>query len=187
MTRALVVYCHPLAGSFTEATRNSVITGLKTADAAMRLADLYADNFDPGYPAHDDANIHSGATDPTMLTYVDDLAWCDTLILVYPTWWAGQPSMLKGWIDRMWAGTDGRDPERQHVKRLVAVTSHGSSKFINMIEGEAGKRTLTRCLRSACGWRTRATWISLYAIDASTPAQREDFLRKVERRISTLR
>ena len=31
-----------------------------------------------------------------------DLQWCEHLVLVYPTWWSGQPAMLKGWIDRVW-------------------------------------------------------------------------------------
>ena len=195
MTRALVVYCHPLTESFTEATRNSVISGLKAADAEVRLTDLYADGFDPGYSALDYANSRDGGIEPALTGYIEDLAWCDTLILVYPTWWAGQPSMLIGWIDRVWAGATAQGdggatgyglPKRQNIKRLIAVTSHGSTKFINMVEGEAGKRTLTRCLRSTCHWRARTTWLALYAIDASTLAQREAFLRKVERRISNL-
>jgi len=200
MTRALVVYCHPLEGSFTDATRNSVISGLTRAGAEMRLNDLYADNFEPGYSTLDSATNRDGNTnrygntDPTTLSYVEDLAWGDTLILVYPTWWAGQPSMLKGWIDRVWtrasdphqSGATGHAPKRHNIKRLVAVTSHGSSKLINMIEGEAGKRTLTRYLRATCHWRTRSTWIALYSIDTSTLAQREDFLRKIEHRISNL-
>jgi hypothetical protein len=41
-------------------------------------------------------------TDPSIASYADDLQWCDTLVLVYPTWWSGQPAMLKGWIDRVW-------------------------------------------------------------------------------------
>jgi putative NADPH-quinone reductase len=195
MTRALIVYSHPLTGSFTDATRNSVVSGLNSVGAEIRLADLYADGFDPCYSALDYANSRDGGIDRSLAGYVEDLAWCDTLILVYPTWWAGQPSMLTGWINRVWEGAaasgssgatgHGLRP-RSNVKRVVAVTSHGSSKLINMVEGEAGKRTLTRCLRSACHWRARTTWLALYAIDASTLAQREAFLRKVERRISTL-
>ena len=30
-------------------------------------------------------------------------AWADALVLVYPTWWSGQPAMLKGWFDRVLA------------------------------------------------------------------------------------
>ena len=182
MKRALVVYCHPLEGSFTDATRSSVISGLTRAGAEIRLNCLYTDNFEPGCSTLDSAANRDGNTDPTTLGYFEDLAWCDTLILVYPTWGAGQPSMLKGWIDRVWTAA----PERPNIKQLVAVTSHGSSKLINMIEGEAGKRTLTRYMRATCHWRTRSTWIALYSINTSTLAQREDFLRKVEHRISNL-
>ena len=193
--RVLVVYCHPLSGSFAEAMRAAVLAGLDSVSAEVRLADLYADEFDPAYSATDYANHGAPSLDPTLGRYIDDLAWCDTLVFVYPTWWAGFPSMLTGWIDRVWAGdaahrhydgTTSVEPQWANVKRLVAVTSHGSTKLINLLEGEAGKSTLTRAMRAACHGRVRTEWIALYAIDASTATQRESFLRKVERRISSL-
>ena len=106
--------------------------------------------------------------------------WCDTLVLVYPTWWSGQPAMLKGWMDRVWVngvawdlptGPTGCDPRLTNVRRLVAVTTHGSSKLVNAVEGEAGKRTLTRSLRSMCHPLARTTWIAMYGVDTSCPEQ----------------
>lgn len=32
---------------------------------------------------------------------VEDLRWCDSLVLVYPTWWSGMPAVLKGFFDRV--------------------------------------------------------------------------------------
>ncbi|RLE19594.1 MAG: flavodoxin family protein [Actinobacteria bacterium] len=193
MTRALVIYCHPLTGSFTEASNERVLAGLRAAGAEVRLTDLYADGFEPGYTAHDHTEP---AVDPVVLRYLENLSWCDTLILVYPTWWAGPPSMLTGWIDRVWAreaarrhdgGNENAVPQHRNVRRLVAVTSHGSSKMINLVEGEAGRNTLVRSMRARCHSGADAIWIALYAIDSSTLAQREKFLRKVELRISNLR
>lgn len=192
MMRALVIYCHPLTDSFTEASRERVLAGLRAAGAEVRLADLYADGFEPGYTLLDHTESE---VDPALLSYLDDLSWCDTLILVYPTWWAGPPSMLTGWIDRVWAreaarrhggGQGNAVPQHRNVRRLVAVTSHGSSKMINLIEGEAGRSALIRSMRTLCHSGADATWIALYAIDSSTLAQREKFLHKVELRMSKL-
>ena len=72
------------------------------------------------------------ASDPQR--YADDLRWAQALVFVYPTWWSGQPAMLKGWIDRVWvAGVawelpPGADMLKQlltNVRRIVVVTNNG--------------------------------------------------------------
>ncbi len=45
--RALVIYCHPRARSFTAAVRDLVLERLERAGAEIRLRDLYAEGFDP--------------------------------------------------------------------------------------------------------------------------------------------
>ena len=102
-------------------------------------------------------------------------------MLVYPTWWSGQPAMLKGWIDRVLGLRCRVDPagwrhalrpRLRNVRRIVVVTTHGSSKLVNAIQGEGGKRTVTRALRLLCHRRCRTTWIALYGVDrvsARTP------------------
>jgi NAD(P)H dehydrogenase (quinone) len=77
-------------------------------------------------------------------------------------------------------------PGLHNIRRLVAVTTHGSAKWTNMLEGEAGKRTITRSLRTMCHPRARSTWIAMYGIDTSTDAQRSAFLDRVERRLTHL-
>lgn len=195
MTRALVVYCHPLDDSFVRAIRDRAVAALTAGGAEVRLDDLYADEFDPAFSADERANHLVAGADPTLQHYVDNLQWCDMIVLVYPTWWAGQPAMLKGWIDRVWANgvawdlPDGADrlvPRLKNVRRLVAVTTHGSSKWVNAIEGEGGKRTLTRSLRTMCHPLARTTWLALYGVDTSTPDQRERFLDRVDRTVGKL-
>ena len=195
MTRALVVYCHPSDESYVAAVRDRVVAGLRAGGAEVRLTDLYADGFDPGFSATERANHLELGTDPTITSSADDLKWCDTLVLVYPTWWSGQPAMLKGWMDRVWVngvawtlpdGANRLRPGLRNVRRLVAVTTHGSSKFINMVEGESGKRTLTRSLRTMCHPLARTTWLAMYGIDNASDTDRADFLDRVERRMTRL-
>jgi putative NADPH-quinone reductase len=195
MSRVLVVYCHPSGDSFVASVRDRVTTGLATAGAEVRLTDLYADGFDPLFSSAERANHLVPGTDPSIASYADDLQWCDTLVLVYPTWWSGQPAMLKGWIDRVWVndvawtlpdGANRLRPALRNVRRLVAVTTHGSSKWINAIEGESGKRTLTRSLRSMCHPLARTTWVAMYGVDNASDAERRAFLDRVERRIACL-
>ena len=194
-TRALVVYCHPVEESFVAAVRDRVLAALASGGAEVRLSDLYAEGFDPAFSATERAHHLEEGTDADIVSYADDLQWCDTLVLVYPTWWSGQPAMLKGWMDRVWVngvawtlpdGANRLRPGLRNVRRLVAVTTHGSSKFINMVEGESGKRTLTRSLRSMCHPLARTTWLAMYGIDNASAADREAFLDRVEHRIARL-
>lgn len=194
--KVYVVYCHPLDDSFTAAARDRALAGLRAAGHDVRLSDLYADGFDPEFSCDEHVrHLADPSTKPAILPYAELLRWCDALVLVYPTWWSGQPAMLKGWIDRVWVrGVVWEQPEKANritpmltnVKRIVAITSHGSSKVVNAIEGEAGKRIVTRSLRSMCNRFARTTWLALYDIDRSSPQRREAFLDRVERRMSRL-
>lgn len=196
MVKVSVVVCHPYATSFTAASLTAVQAGLASAGHEVRVTDLYAEGFDPVMSAHERATHRDGPEGKIdIAAHAERLRWCDALVLVYPTWWSGQPAMLKGWIDRVWvsgvawhlpdaAGTIR--PLLTNIRRIVVVTSHGSSKVVNMIEGEAGKRIVTRSIRVLCHRFARTNWLSLYNIDNSTMEQRQAFLRKVERRFSKL-
>ena len=68
----------------------------------------------------------------------------------------------------------------------MAVTTHGSPKWINVVEGEGGKRTVTRSLRTMCHPLARTTWLALYGIDGASESKRTAFLDRVERRLTRL-
>jgi len=191
----LVVHCHPDPASFVASARDRVLTALEGAGHVVRVTDLYADGFDPCFDEHDRRTHLDPGTAPALQRHADDLRWCDALVLVYPTWWSGQPAMLKGWIDRVWAngvawtipaGASRLRPLLRNVRRIVVVTTHGSSKLVNSLQGEGGKRVVTRALRSLCSRRCRTTWVAMYGVDRSTAEDRHAFLDRVERRLATL-
>ncbi len=193
--RALVIYCHPNPESLSAAALGRVIIGLSAADHEARVTDLYVDGFDPTLSSDERRNHKVPGVTAGLQRYADDLAWAEALVLVYPTWWSGQPAMLKGWIDRVWvAGVawelpDGANvlrPLLTNIRKIVVVTTHGSAKHINALEGEAGKRTVTRSMRAMCSKRVRTTWCALYGVDRSTEARRIAFLDRVERLMSKL-
>jgi putative NADPH-quinone reductase len=195
----LVVHCHPDPASFVASARDRVLTALEGAGHVVRVTDLYADGFDPCFDEHDRRTHLDPGTAPALQRHADDLRWCEALVLVYPTWWSGQPAMLKGWIDRVWAngvawtmstslptGANRLRPLLRNVRRIVVVTTHGSSKFVNSLQGEGGKRVVTRALRSLCSRRCRTTWVAMYRVDRSTAEDRRAFLDRVERRLAAL-
>ncbi len=190
--RTLVVYCHPDEESFTAAIRDRVVAALEDAGCETRVTDLYAEGFDPVFTAEEhEAHLEEGAH-PDARSHVDDLLWCEQVVLVYPTWWSGQPAMLKGWIDRAFVrgaawelppGAKRLQARLRNVRRLIVVTTHGSPKWVNALQGEPGKRVVTRTLRAVCHPLTRTTWIAMYGVDRSTPEQRQAFLDALPRRL----
>jgi NAD(P)H dehydrogenase (quinone) len=188
--RALVVYAHPDPESFAGAVLARAVRGLDRAKHEVRVTDLYADGFDGAMSAEERRTHKEPGVAPELQRYADDLQWAELLVLVYPTWWSGFPAILKGWVDRVWVagvawelpeGADRIRPRLGNIRRIVVITSHGSSKLVNAAEGESGKRTVTRSMRSMCSWRTRTTWCAIYGLDTSTVEQRNAFLDRVDR------
>jgi NAD(P)H dehydrogenase (quinone) len=194
--KAYVVYCHPDPESFTRAVCSRAVDVLRDAGHQVRMTDLYADDFEPAMTLQE-WREHPEPTGvrADIAEYCDNLRWCDALMFVYPTWWSGQPAMLTGWLDRVlvrgvaWEVTDGGVSIMRrltNVRHVVAITSHGSSKFLNVIEGESGRRVLGRAVRLLCHRFARTTWLALYNVDRSTDEDRKAFLDRVERRMHRL-
>lgn len=190
--RTLVVHCHPDPESFTAAVRDRAIEALRERGHEVRLTDLYAMRFDPVLSGREEARHLEPGPDPSVADHAADLLWCQRLVLIYPTWWSGQPAMLKGWFDRVLVKDIAfelpPDSNRIHaklrnVRRIVAITTHGSSKFVNALEGEVGKRMVTRTLRAVCHPFARTSWIALYGIDTATDSRKTAFLDRVGRQL----
>ncbi len=190
--RTLVVHCHPDPESFTAAVRDRAIDALRQRGDEVRLTDLYAMGFNPVLSEREQARHLEPGPDPSVADHAADIQWCQQIVLVYPTWWSGQPAMLKGWFDRVLVKDVAfelpPDSNRIHaklrnVRRIVAITTHGSSKLVNALEGEVGKRMVTRTLRAVCHPLARTSWIALYGIDTASDGEKAAFLDRVGRRL----
>ena len=199
--RVLVVHAHPDPSSFNAELDRVVCAALATAGHEVRHVDLYDEAFDPAFSLFERLH-HTGppgekiARFPQLGPHVDALRWCEALVLVYPTWWSGMPAILKGWVDRTfmqgvaWELPQGANrirPLLTNIRRVSVVTTHGSSKFVNMLEGETGKRTVSRSMRLMFAQRARFDWVALYGLDNCTAGRRARFTRRVQRRMGRLR
>jgi putative NADPH-quinone reductase len=195
--RALVIYCHPRRGSFTQAVRDVVVGKLEAAGADVRLRDLYAEGFDPvlSAPEHEGYEIEPANRAPVE-SHVADLQWCDTLIFVYPTWWYGLPAMIKGWLDRvmlpgvafLMPNAEHKDirPGLTHITRLGVFTTCGASWWLTRMIGAPGRRTLLRGVRLLCAKGCRTAFAAHYLMDSSTDASRARHLAKVAAKMDGL-
>lgn len=195
--KVLMISAHPSERSFIGTLRSEVFNELKDLNHEVRHRDLYSENFNPVFSAYERLN-HVGDLAvklqnlPDLQSHVEDIQWADALVLVYPTWWSGQPAILKGWIDRVlmnevaWVLPEGAArirPLLTNIRKIVVVTTHGSTKFVNALEGEAGKRIAFRSIRLMFHKRTRCHWIGLYRLDHIPHDKRGKLVTTVRRRI----
>ena len=195
--RALVVYCHPRPDSFTAAVRDVVLDKLNAAGAEVRMQDLYAAGFNPilSAPEHTDYEDEARNQAP-VAAEIADLAWCDTLIFVYPTWWYGLPAVLKGWLDRVLvpgmaflmpdAVNRTIRPGLTHITRLGVFTTCGASWWLTRMVGAPGRRTILRGVRLLCAKRCKTAFVAHYLMDSSTPESRAAHLTKVGKTLDRL-
>jgi NAD(P)H dehydrogenase (quinone) len=194
--KALVVYAHPVEGSYASALRDRVVASLTSGGHAVDLLDLYREGFVPELSAQEcRQHLDAPAAKPALAAPFERLRQAEALVLVYPTWWSGPPAILKGWFDRTWAnevafvlppGTARLRGRLHNIRRLIVVTTHGASKLVNAAEGETGKRMVGRPLRVLCHPRARLRWVALYGMDTSTPDQRVRFLERAANAVARL-
>lgn len=197
MPRALVIYCHPKPDSFTAAVKSLVHERLAAAGAEVRLRDLYGEGFDPvlsaqGHSDYEDTDANRVGLEKDIA----DLAWCDTLIFVYPTWWYGLPAVLKGWLDRAFVpGSAFHLPNEtnktirpgfQHIKRLGVFTTCGASFWLTYFVGAPGKRTILRGIGLLCAKPLRKAYAAHYLMHTSTQDSRKAHLDRVARKLDRL-
>lgn len=200
--RTLVVVTHPNPDSLTRAAFARVLAGLERAGDEVRVIDLDAEEFDPRLTAAE-KRAHIEAVGPTSPAtdardqeiplghHSSDLRWAERLVLVYPTWFGGFPARLKGWFDRSWVqGVAFHFPEGgnrvraglRNIRRLEIVTTHGNTRWINLVQGNPGRLTVFRTLRLLCHPLCRRRWTAIYRLDRAAPDEIERWLDLVEAR-----
>jgi NAD(P)H dehydrogenase (quinone) len=187
--RTLIVIAHPVKDSFVGSLARTVEQSRRDRGDDVHVIDLHEESFDPRLSL---ADWHAKA-DPNYAAaqhfeHVKMLQWATQLVLVYPTWFGGLPALLKGWVDRVWAAgvayelpSDGSriKPRLRNIRELTVVTSHGSVKHMNMLQGEPGKRLVKRGLRVMCHPLCRVRWVAFYGNDKCTEEDRRQFVQKV--------
>eukprot|EP00123_Amoebidium_parasiticum_P020501 comp5109_c0_seq2/m.1186 comp5109_c0_seq2/g.1186 ORF comp5109_c0_seq2/g.1186 comp5109_c0_seq2/m.1186 type:complete len:256 (-) comp5109_c0_seq2:20-787(-) len=111
--RVLVVQAHPSPCSLSAAITQTVCAALKASGHEVRLVQLYGDEngngaFNPvlsrseweGFYALTDSSKPDHRPSPEIANQIANLRWATALVLIFPTWWFGPPSILKGYIDR---------------------------------------------------------------------------------------
>ncbi len=191
--RAVLVHCHPVEGSFSSALRDAARRGLQAAGHDVTVLDLSAESF-RCVMTRSEWEVYMAGTREIpgdLAHHVEAVREAEMLVFVYPTWWSGLPAQLKGWLERVMlpgvAFTMENDrirPSLGQVRRIIVISTYGSPWLYVKAVNDNGRRTLTRALRAATGWRARCRHLGLYSMDTSTDDQRRRFIARVERDVA---
>ncbi len=177
----LVVICHPNPASLTRAAADRVVTAVEASGRPLRVLDLDELDFDPRLTDFE-VRHHLGdpADRPDLAEHIEALQWAQRLVLVHPTWFSGHPARLKGWFDRVWMNNvafvlppgASRIRGRLHnIRRIDVVTSMGSTRWVNIAQGDGGRLRVNRTLRVLCHRTCRIKWHTVTDVDNRSSAE----------------
>lgn len=194
--RAVVVYCHPVEGSFCSAMRDAALRGLTAAGHEVALIDLAAEQFNP-VMSRDEWNAYFNTVpmvSDDVQNHVNLVRGAEILVFVYPTWWSSTPAQLKGWVERVFLPTvafrlnEQRKvrPGLRNLRHICTVSTFGSPWLYVKVMNDNGARIFHRALRWAAIKQPKRTRLALYRMDKSTDQSRRAFLTRIEEKMRTL-
>ena len=99
----LTVLDHPDPASFSHAVATTFNEGAEAAGHQTELADLHSEGFNPLWSMADIESDGGSGAPADVLAEQARIDRADAICLVFPLFWWGMPSMMKGWIDRVWS------------------------------------------------------------------------------------
>jgi NAD(P)H dehydrogenase (quinone) len=185
--RVHVVHAHPLQDSLSAQLHRAVLEALAGRGVEIDDLDLYAEGFDPVLSAADRRIYHDAAANQQRAaSYVARLQAADALILCHPIWNFGWPAIMKGWFDRLFLpgvsfrSRDGQlSPGLTNIRKLVTVTTYGSTRLRALYLGDPPRLNATRFLRVVCHPQVDVRYLALYGINRADRDEIEAFVQRV--------
>ncbi len=166
---------------------------LARAGHHVTLLDLDADGFDPVMGA-EDRRAYFGAAPlrcPLSQRYAEAVRGADAITFAYSSALSTLSPSVKGWLDRVLVPGVAftMDPDAEgvrrgltHLRRLGGIVAHDASRSFVRRCHDNGRRVVVRNLRLCTGPTTRTTWTSLFDHANASDRDREEFLRRIDRR-----
>lgn len=98
MTRKIFIWvAHPRATSFCSGLADAYQAGAEAGGATVRRMDLNDMRFDPYFEGY---GADVPALEADLVTWQENIAWADHLMIVHPYWWGAMPARAKAVLDR---------------------------------------------------------------------------------------
>ncbi len=187
----LYINGHPDAKSFNAAIQRAYVSGIDTDKHEVQVLALGELAFDPvlrfGYREFmpEDADITRSQ---------ELVTWADHIVFAYPLWWGAAPSLLTGWIARVFTpgftyNSKGVRRVTQHLKGKTAdiIITSRAPRLMWGIAGNSGAKPLTRNLFTLTGIKKRKLFVlDQMSLKKDTITRRERFLDGIKRASASL-
>ena len=176
MKNVLIVLGHPNPASFSHALAQHYEVGARLARAHVETLELGSLAFDPvlrGTQALEPDLLHAQAA----LLRAEHVAW------FFPTWWAGPPALVKGFIDRVflpgfaYRHDGGLLPTRLLSGRTARLVTSMDAPWLYYALWYRGAlhHSFMRATLGYCGF-SRVQSCTIYSMRKKTARQRERLL-----------
>lgn len=191
MKKYLIIYAHPNPSSFNAAIKNKIIATLGTAQAAYTVIDLYAENYNPVLSLKE----MKGEVSSETIKYQELITKSTSIIFVFPVFWFRAPAILEGFLDKVFIpgfayrfkqiiGKYGMPVPLLKDKEVLTIVTHGAPALpVKIIYVNAVKYRFLLGFLSFCFSLWKCKFLQLWSVPFVKTAQREKYLKKVERLI----
>lgn len=170
VVKALLVFVHPHPDEFMVGLRDAITRALHDAGYSVETIDPYRDGFEASLSAAELAAYATGTPilDSITRRYADLITESTVIAFVFPMWWSGPPSMLKGFFDRVLVpgvafrmSDDGRiHPGLDNIRNVFIVTAaeppghfpHRSTRHLATRFARSLRRATGRKSRTSVEW-----------------------------------
>jgi NAD(P)H dehydrogenase (quinone) len=186
MKRILIINGHPDKESLCFELAKSYKKGADQSGAECKLVNLIDLKFNPilsgGYRQRTELEAD-------LLMMQQEITLADHLVLVYPTWWATYPALLKGFIDRVFLpgfAFKYRENSALWDKLLVGktarliVTMDSPKWYYSLFMKNAGHRSMKTGILEFSGIKP-VKITSFSPVKSSTETQRKAWISSVEK------
>lgn len=187
-TNTLVIFGHPDPNSFNGAILKTIENKLTEKKYQFICKNLYQLNFSPILTLDDLKRAKDSSVAGDIAIEHNDIEWAKNIIFIYPIWWAGQPAMVKGWIDRVLTpGFAYAFQEDGTIKGLLSdkvvmvftTTRSGEENMIESGMAAAIEKTVMEGVFGFCGINTML-YKNLYGVSKATETEKNEMLAEVE-------
>ena len=184
MKKIFILLGHPDSGdTFCKSLADSYEKGARDAGHEVRRVNIADMQFDP--------ILHKGykviqQLEPDLVTFQENIKWCEHFVVIYPTWWTNTPALLKGLFDRAWISGFAFKfkPSGLWDKLLVGrsarvITTMGAPAIFERILFGKITRTISNNILGFAGFKVSNTWIG--NAEKMKIDRRQKWLEKIEK------
>jgi len=183
--KILIIDGHPDSGSLCTALAKRYKNGADSVGSDCELIRLAELDFSPilkyGYRKRT-------VLEPDLEKTWESISKADHLVFVYPNWWGTYPSLLKGFIDRIFLpgfAFDYQEKSPLPKKLLVGksarliVTTDTPNWYYNIVYGRPGHNSMKKNILNFCGIKpVKIKTVGI--VKNSNDSKREEWLNKIE-------